>query len=126
MVASRIGKRDDLKEEARLGLAKHDDKESDVLNCIVRWKLEGLEYEADSRQGDRFLRGIFVFLGCRGVSKPGVEAYPENMSLGEDVLVGKDKVFGALAAIADYLTADRPDIQFAAKEIPRWMSKPTV
>ena len=29
------------------------------------------------------------------------------------------------AARADYLSADRPDWQFAAKEICRWMSAPT-
>ena len=33
--------------------------------------------------------------------------------------------FRALAARANYLSADRPDCQYAAKEICRWMSSPT-
>ena len=33
--------------------------------------------------------------------------------------------FRAAAARANYLSQDRPDVQFAAKEICRWMSKPT-
>ena len=32
---------------------------------------------------------------------------------------------GGLAARANYLAADRPDIQYSAKEICRWMQEPT-
>ena len=37
---------------------------------------------------------------------------------------GEAKVFRALAARANYLAADRLDIQFAAKEVCRDMAKP--
>ena len=42
--------------------------------------------------------------------------------LNDDVL----SLFRGAAARANYLAADRPDIQLAAKEICRWMSSPTV
>ena len=39
----------ELKEAARLGPAPEDQKEARVLNRIIRWTSEGLEYEADPR-----------------------------------------------------------------------------
>jgi hypothetical protein len=40
----------ELKELARLGPGAQDDKEATVLNRVVRWTPDGLEYEADPRQ----------------------------------------------------------------------------
>ena len=37
----------------------------------------------------------------------------------------KHTAFRAVAARSNYLSADRPECQFAAKEVCRWMSAPT-
>ena len=44
-----LSKRYGLKEEARLGPGKDDDHEGLVLNRVVRWSSQGIEYEADPR-----------------------------------------------------------------------------
>ena len=45
----------ELKEAARLGPAKSDDREGRVLNRIVRWTDEGISYEADPRQAEKLI-----------------------------------------------------------------------
>lgn len=120
-----LSKRYELKEEARLGPGKHDDKEGKVLNRIVRWTPEGVEYEADPRQGEKFVAGLNLG-GCRGVSTPGVKVAADNILADQGIPVSRHRLFRALAARANYLAADRPEIQFAAKEICRWMSSPSV
>ena len=44
---------------------------------------------------------------------------------GRELLEREHTRFRGLAARANYLAADRPDIVFAAKEICRWMQEPT-
>lgn len=116
-----LSKRYELKEEARVGPGKNDDNEGKVLNCIVRWTPRGIEYEADPRQGEKF-----VVEGCRGASTLGVKISTDKTLAGEEVLGLKHVLFRAVTARANYRAADRPDIQFAAKEICGWMGKPSV
>ena len=42
----------------RLGPAATDDKEARVLNRIIRWTGNGLEYEADPRQVEKLLEEL--------------------------------------------------------------------
>ena len=46
-----------------------DDKEGKVLNRVIRWTDEGLEYEADPRQGEKLVKE-FGLQGTNGVSTP--------------------------------------------------------
>ena len=64
-------------------------------------------------------------VGVNSVSTPGVKALSHQILSDEDLEVGEHTRFRALAARADYLAADRPDCQFAAKEICRDMAAPT-
>ena len=41
----------ELTEAQRLGPGPNDHKEAVALNRVVRWTRDGLEYEADPRQG---------------------------------------------------------------------------
>ena len=43
---------------SRLGPGLKDDKEISVLNRIVRWTPNGIQYEADPRQVEKLLREI--------------------------------------------------------------------
>ena len=45
----------ELKEAHRLGPGLEDHKEDTVLNRVVRWTPDGLEYEADPRQAERLV-----------------------------------------------------------------------
>ena len=42
----------------RLGLGPSDDKKATVLNRIIRWTDEGVEYEADPRQAEKLLEEL--------------------------------------------------------------------
>ena len=64
----------ELKEGARLGPGSRDDKEGRILNRVVRWTTEGLEYEADPRQAERLLEEIeLTGEGVKGVVTPSVK-----------------------------------------------------
>ena len=48
-------KKYELTENYRIGPAPGDGKEAKILNRIVRWTKEGLEYEADPRQAEKLI-----------------------------------------------------------------------
>ena len=118
-----LEKKYELKKGGRLGPSPKDSKELTILNRVIRWTDQGIEYEADPRQAERLLEGLGLDNGCKAVATPGlkmeIEALKNDKSL-ED-LTG----FRALAARANYLAQDRIDLQFAAKEVCRFMSAPT-
>ena len=95
-----------------------------MLNRIVRWMEHGIEYEGDPRQIERLILELGLE-GAKPVSTPGVRASVESWN--SDMPIPDEKVthFRGLAARCNYLAADRPDCQFAAKEVCRFMSSPT-
>ena len=56
---------------------------------------------------------------------PGLKQLPEQIASDQSLTPERFRAFRGLAARANYLSADRPDCQYAAKEICRWMSSPT-
>ena len=114
----------ELTELARLGPGDGDDKEVKILNRVVRWTRAGIEYEADPRQGEK----VIAELGLKGASPAGTPGIKRSFddALGEKPLdEGKHKIFRGISARANYLAADRPEVQYATKEICRFMAKPT-
>ena len=107
-----------------MGPASEDDKEGRVLNRMVRWSENCLEYEGDPRQVERLVRELGLE-GAKPVATPGVKASHEQIET--DAPIDPDQVshFRGLAARCNYLSQDRPDCQFSAKEICRFMSDPT-
>ena len=59
------------------------------------------------------------------MSTPGVRQAFEQIQGDQDLDAGKQRPYRARAARTNYLAADRPDTQYAAKEICRWMAAPT-
>ena len=96
-----------------------------MLNRIVRWSTKGWEMEADPRHAELIQEQLGVKSGG-GITTAGM---PQEESATEESgvpLVGKDvTLFRGLAARCNYLSLDRPDIQYSAKEICREMSSPT-
>ena len=110
----------------RLGPAGNDQKEATVLNRVVRWTPAGLEYEADPRQVERLLEEIdLAGDGVNGSATPGVKTLAHQTCEEKELPPELVSPYRAWAARANYLAADRPDAQFAAKEVCRYMATPT-
>ena len=116
----------ELKEGARLGPGRGDDREATVLNRVVRWTDHGIEYEADPRQQEKLLRDLkLTGDGVKGAATPGVKPTKEQHQQDQPLPREKVSPYRAVAARANFLAADRPELQFGAKEVCRWMSAPT-
>ena len=114
----------ELKESARLGPGTGDDQEARVLNRVVRWTRAGLEYEADPRQAEKLIHDLGL-AGSRSTATPGIKQTLEQVENDKVLPIQQQRPYMAVGARGNYLAADRPDVQFAAKEICRWMSSPT-
>ena len=95
-----------------------------MLNRIVRWTTEGIEYEADPRQSEQLVRDLDMS-GSKSVGTPGVKQTSEQIPVDRELPADKQRPYRGVAARSNYLSADRPDMQHAAKEVCRWMSTPT-
>ena len=114
----------ELNENYRIGPGPDDGKEAKVLNRIIRWTPMGVEYEADPRQAERLILELGLE-GAKSVGTPGVKLTKEVVDGDKDLADHKHTAFRGVAARGNYLAADRPDVQYATKEICRWMAKPT-
>ena len=100
--------------------------EGKVLNKVIRITDSGWEYEAGQRHGELIVRTQNLD-EAKEVGTPGEEGKPWKAEEEEEKLSEKPaREYRALAARANYLAADRMDLQFAVKEICRGMSAPTV
>ena len=63
--------------------------------------------------------------GAKSVATPGVKTAREAIECDTDLPDHKLTAFRGVVARANYLAADRPEIQFSSKEICRWMASPT-
>ena len=62
--------------------------------------------------------------GCNGAATPGIKPLPAQIDVEQTLPPGEQTEFRAVAARANYVSADRVDIQFASKETCRFMSSP--
>ena len=113
-----------------MGPGINDVKEIRILNRIVAWEQDGIRYEADQRHAE-ILANALNLQDAKGVETPGInitidEALKERELRSSDVsLVGVEATaYRACAARSNFLGLDRPDMQFAAKEVSRHMSQP--
>ena len=121
---SQISKAYEITIQPRLGPGDEDAKEAVVLNRIIRWTSTGVEYEADPRQAEKLLIETGLDENVNSVATPGVRLSFDEIEKDEPLEQKFHTSFRAAAARANYLAADRPDCQYAAKEICRWMSSP--
>ena len=91
----------------------------------MRWTAKGFEYEADPRQAEKLLEEFLLDDGCNSVATPGVKTLGTQLQGDKPLSEAEHTRFRAISARANYLAADRPDLQYAAKEICRHMAKPT-
>jgi len=119
-----VKKRYECTLQPRMGPAPTDGKTGLVLNRGIRWTDEGIEYEADPRQLERLVADAGL-VGGKSVSTPGVK--PTTAEILEEQPLRDDlkTTYRAAAARCNYVSADRPDAQYACKETCRWMSAPS-
>ena len=104
-----------------VGHADHLPSEGRVLNRVLRATGNGWELEADQRHAELVQEALEVGQG-KGVVTPGIDDNPEDGA--ETLDAQKSHEYRSLTARLNYLAADRPDIQFAVKELCRSMSSP--
>ena len=108
----------------RPGPGADDGKEARALNRVVRWCEDRIEYEADPRQAERLIPECGLS-GAKSVATPGVKATFSELESDEPLGQRLHTPFRGSAARSNYLCADRVDIQFAGKEVCRYMAEPT-
>ncbi len=110
-----------------------------VLNRVLSWEEDGLAYEADPRHAEILIRELGLE-EAKAVATPGTREETAKASLVEidvngntvtteekddELLSPTDATrFRALTARANYLAQDRPEAQYAIKEIARRMATP--
>jgi len=111
-----IKKRYECTVQPRLGPGPSDAKTGLVLNRVIHWNESSLSYEADPRQLERLVTECGLD-GAKSVSTPG--AKPSAAELEQEL------PFREELKTTYRVAADRPDAQFACKEVCRWMSSPS-
>ena len=102
--------------EGRLVYAKEDHHELCILNWLLRICPRGVEYEADPRHVEELIRSMELE-GCNSVSTPGATETLDNIANDGPLVKEAETSFRAAVARSNYLSIDRPDCQFAVKEI---------
>ena len=121
---SKLESKYDLKTQ-RVGGRRGCTREGKVLNRLIRQTKLGWELEADPRHGELIIEHMDV-TECKGVATPLTDELETPEEGEEEKLEGADiKNFRGVAARANYLAQDRPDLQYAVKETCREMSAPS-
>ena len=109
----------------KLGDEEGAQLEGKVLNRIVRRTATGWETEADPRHAELMIAQLGSSTE-RMLDTPGSDGKDDADNDDDTDLVGEDITrFRGVAARGNYLSFDRPDMQYAIKEICREMSRPT-
>jgi hypothetical protein len=97
-----------------------------VLSRVVRRAADGYDWDADQRHAELLIAGVGLLPDSRPLSHPGRKLASTELNTEPEPLEGQAATeFRALAARASFLASDRPDIEFAVKELCRGMSSPT-
>ena len=117
----------EIKVRASLGPDKADDKEVVNLGRVVRWMRDGIKYEADPKHRKMILEHFGLDDGSRYLVYNGEKDYKPDEPWEEEPLGSAEATkFRGLAARANFLTLDCPDLQFPVRQTSREMSAPTV
>ena len=108
-----------------LGPEPEDDKEVRILNRTLRWTADVITYEGD----DKHAKTVMTAMGLQSDSKGLDQAVTKEDTVedeSDELRPGPAKRYRSIAAVVNYMSIDRPDLQFAASVLGRSMSRPTV
>ena len=109
-----------------LGRDLDDMKEISILGRKLVWTTGGIVYEADPAHAKKIIEELGLHPSSNGLEKPCGRETLAEIEQGTDELEHNDATrFRSIAARVNYLSLDRPDMQFAAKELCRMMARPT-
>ena len=99
-----------------------------VLNRVISWGEDGITYEPDQRHAELIVADLGLD-EAKGVSTPGsrddvAKCLEVNELEPDELPSGEATRYRAICARLNYLALDRPELQYAAKEASRRMSKP--
>ena len=114
-----------IKAREVLGPEPHDDKEITVLDRRLVWRDGLITFEADPRIVGNILEAIGLEEGTKTLDMPIVL---EDIRKEDDEKLSRDQAskFRSIAALANYLALDRPDLQVAVSVLCQKMARPTV
>ena len=116
----------DIKVRGVFCTGKRDVCEIEILGSSLRWTKEMLEYEASKRHHQALPQGMGLRKESEMVSSPTVMREEMGQEEYEESLEGAEKTrFRSLAATLNYMSLDRSDVQYAAKEMCAKMANPT-
>jgi len=122
---TRIEGRFGIKCEGRMGPREDDIKSVRILDRVITWTKNGIEYEGDQRHAEIIIKQMGLIGKSNGAPIPGIRRKKEEID--EKELGQKEStIFRGIAARANYLGQDRSDIRFAVKELSRHMAKPRI
>ena len=115
-----------IKNRGRLGPDEDDVQTIDILGRVLEYHPWGISWKADPRHRKMLLEH-FGFNGqTKNLTRNGSKEEDEVESTGRQLQKEEETAFRAIAARANYMAADCPNVQFPAKEVCRDMAKPTV
>ena len=119
-----------------LGNRSDEVKSLKFLGRQIHLREDGIEWEGDSRHAEAYLTklaaafssgSLEVTSGMRAVNTPGVkrpdEEFAEN-GIEQQLDKEASRAYRGLAALANFMAQDGPDIGFATKEISKAMASP--
>ena len=106
----------DVKIGPQLGPGGNDAKEMRVLNRVVTWHDNRVEYEADPQQGERLIEECSL-TGSNPMEIPDAKSTFQDYQADENLGKLLHTPFLGFAVRSNYLSADRVDLQFAGKEM---------
>ena len=99
------------------------------LNRVISWESKGIRYEAGPRHSEIIVNQLGLNKSSKSVGTPGIPAAaPRSENDEENPLLPPTEAsaYRGLAARANFLSLDRFDLQYASKELSRYMAKPRV
>ena len=108
-----------------MGEGEQLEKNMKVLNRRIGWGPQGNSYEADTKHIPAMLKALNME-HCKSLNTPGAkkDEIKSNMQNEIEMENWAATKFRAVVATCNYLSADRPDIQFATKECSKRLAKP--
>ena len=101
---------------------KEDVKQVRFLSRVISWTGSAIEYEADPRHAE-----IVMALVKDGRTSAITGSKSSiNRDSSRELSASECTQYRAATARCNFLAIDRPDIQFAVKEVSRFMSSPRV
>ena len=105
-----------------MGPGVNHDKSIRLLNRVITWGEDGIEYEADQRHAEIIIRDLGLEENSKSLSTPG----GIGGSSDDPKLEGESfTMYRAIVARAMYLAQDRGDIAHPAQELARFTSSPS-